>query len=1064
MHPPITIRPYSHLEALLGALSQEWQARPSEPVLTPVVVPSVAFTDYLSLYISQKYGVCMGFEFLTPQKFLSRALNQKENPWDKQHLCWHILSHIKTYAPHLGVENTTSRDRFAMANLLADQFENYGHIRPEIIHSWNQGEIYCIPKKTASEHEKSNEAWQRELWLELKKDIPVSHPALDFETLRYDPAFTKNLLLKFPKILLIGSGALDPLLVEALALFAEAGSEVQIHLVLPSLEYLGDLKSTKSLPDSDQDPETLAVTGRHPLLESMSRHAVGTFLLLGKLDEQYTHWPEANSPQPAATSLLTQLQSDIRAVRSPSAFPTSAPPDLSIRVHSCFGPRREMETLRDELLRAFQDIPDLKPDEVHIVTPSLEIYQPFVSAILQQGTPSLPVQLTELPIFEENTIIDTLLFFLELVQSGRFECSRLRELLQMPAVQEALDIIDDERNQERVLDWLMQSGLTQGLGESSTEPGTWQFSRDRLVAARWMGTDTSACYPDATFILPIADQLASDLDLRDRFLKWFSALETTCRTWQVETTPADWGTRLLDACKHLLDEKNLSKVLPHIATLQAAPSTETLDAGAIFDWLTVASNEAGKRGKLSGSMTFGRFKQLQNLPCRVLAMVGMQSDAFPGKNHSPAWDLLQIAPHAWDRNTRIDDRQLFLDAILSPTDRLIITAPTQNVRSGITEPFSPCVDELLRVTTQMGAIKDTLVVKHRLQPFCSDYYTAPSALPTSFDEKAKATVTELMEVATSGGSTQPFSGSAEKITPSTSTTSDLREISIAQLVAFWKEPAKAFMRVQGVRISQDAMEETALDRAPLSLDSLQAWNVKDAILKETLQPSPSLPQTQALLGANRGLPPADLGNQIWESNRKLSEPVGAAIQALHPAKIEVEVEVPDCKIRIVGKLKTTESKKLLSYRTGEFKKAKHYLEAWIQAVVAAASLPEPMPSLILDETNPSLGQELAPIAHEDAENILKDLIVGFLEGETAPLAYSPEASDVYAKNVDDPNAMNKVSADWNKEANFHSSAGEGHTAAAKLAWRDQEVFADPAPWIRWGDAIAKPLRTWAFTK
>src|SRR4029077_5619533 len=140
--------------------------------------------------------------------------------------------------------------------------------------------------------------------------------------------------------------------------------------LLPSMEFLGDLRTRQTPLVVDQDPETIVSGASHPLLESMGRHAVGTFLLLGQLDEQYTSWPDAGGYAPAEGNLLQRLQGDIRSLKRPERAAHSAA-DVSIRIHSFFGARREMEILKDEILRAFRDLPDLRPEEIHIVTPSL---------------------------------------------------------------------------------------------------------------------------------------------------------------------------------------------------------------------------------------------------------------------------------------------------------------------------------------------------------------------------------------------------------------------------------------------------------------------------------------------------------------------------------------------------------------------------------------------------------------------------------------------------------------------------------------------------------------------
>ena len=1067
----VPIFPHASLDSLMEGLSGEWSARREGPLPVPVVVPSLPFSDCLQLRIARERGVCMGFDFLMPQDFISRALGQREILWSRRHLCWRILPHVGTCAAELGVENPSPRDRFAIAGLLADRFDQYGHFRPEIIRRWAAGKSAL--KSTASSREKTAETWQRKLWRTVNDEISLPHPVLELERQKVDKASRDKLRKAFPKLLVLGTGSVDPLLVEVIGLLAEVGGDVRIHVVLPSLGYLGDLKKRGALPPEDNDPESIEVAGGHPLLESMGRHAIGSFLLLGKLDEQYTRWPEPDASEKSGGSLLSRLQSDIRSVREPAALEPEEN-DISLRVHSCFGPRREMEVLRDEVLRAFRDIPDLKPEEVHIVTPSLETYAPLVAAVFEQG--GIPVRLTGLPRSGRDPVIGGVLALLEMALGGRFEASWIMELLRMRPVQEALGIADDEKSLERVCDGIRQSGLTQGLG--GEEPGTWGFSRDRLIAGRWFGPGDPAKYPDGKFLLPVAGQLGGDSELFGRFIAWHSRLEATFLEWRRDATPARWGERLRGACEELLsgNEEARLAILPHLAFLQALECPEQTDAGAILDWLDAESGESGLRGNVSGRITFGGFKQLQNIPCRVLAMVGMQEGPFPGQSRVPAWDLLKSDPLVWDRNPRVDDRQLFLDAILTPRDRLVITAANRNVRSGKDEPFSSCVDELLRVAGEMGAPQSGLIVRHRLQPFAPEYFDGSQTLPPSFDPQHA----EAAKILVAGNRLPgiPFStgredGAVEK------TGQPLRDISPRQLVDFWKEPAKAFFKALGIAIPQGEEDEEILDRAPLSLNGLQAWKIKNAIVEEmvgaatTPEPAGSaqtagrdtpglMEHAGAQLRADRGLPPGSLGDRCWQAGRELGEPLGEGVKKHLGGEMAVDLELAG--VRITGSLLTADGgKDLLVYRAGKFQDARHYLEPWIHAVIAAAA-GRAMPLRLLDESGPDEGRKFPAIDRRVATTALANLVRGFLAGQQSPLAYGALTSDVYAKCLaktgDQDIALAAAAEAWAKEAWRDLPAGEGLSPAARIAWRDTDPFDEPGPWIEWAENIAVPLRDW----
>lgn len=1094
MQPP-SIHPHPNLATLLEELVEALESvRAQDTTITglkpfPVIVPSLQFTDWLQVAIAKRQGLCMGLDFMMPQAFIERALalsarrdERSENPWSRRNLTWRLLPHIKDYADELGVADTSSRDRLALAGLLADQFDQYGHFRPEVIDKWDKAKP--ASKSDWNKTDKENEVWQRKLWRQMQSEIqssetPQPHPALLLDDLAGDEDFLKALKGAFPRLFVVGTGALDPLLVRVLQLLGKASCEVQAHLALPSLGYLGELR--RSPPASEQDPEELEMRDGHPLLVSMGRHAVGSFLLLGELDENYTHWPETAAPVETAppASLLGCLQADIRQLREPGRSYVVPENDLSLRVHSCYGPRREMEVLRDELLRAFSEIKDLKPEEVIVVTASLETYAPLVAAVLDQSQ-AIPVRLTELPPSEKDPMAAGLLALLEMA-GGHHEASALLELLHLRAVRDCLGIPDDSAGLERLRDWVDQSGLTRGLGDegdpSSPATGSWRFARDRMIAGEWFGPEAAARYPKEDYVVPVAEDLGGDVDLKEAFLQWHWQLSLTLREWGGEATPADWSRRLREACDQLLsrpdDEEARLEVQYALNYLAQLDCKELVEAAAVFDWLQAECAESGRRTPVSGRITFGRFKQLQNIPCRVLAMVGMQDGAFPRQNRIPAWDLLHVEPRAWDRNARIDDRQLFLDAVLNPTDRLIITASTRNVRSGKSEPFSACVDELLRVAQATSRDDVKLVVKHRLQPFAAGYFGSgpeKESLPHSFDSNS-------LRIALSfpAGEAQAMTGVPfwNPDSPAAGqTTLEKLEISLEQLVNFWKDPAKSFLRAQGIALAFQEGDDAALDRTPLALDGLQKWAVKAAIVEGIAGDEPSLEYTKARMQADRGLPGAELGNLTWNSLHLIAEPLGRKIREMktEPLLVDLSVDATGPPVRINGNIlrgKLEGNAGLLAWRVGEFKGAKDYLQAWIHAIVAACA-GESFQTYILDEESPDSPALLVKYDPPEAKALLGHLIEGFVQGQSHPICYAPETSDAYANAVEewgdapDATALEKASDEWNREPDkFRSSGGEGFSPAAKIAWRDQDPFAQhQRAWHQWARNVARPLRAW----
>ena len=62
-----------------------------------------------------------------------------------------------------------------------------------------------------------------------------------------------------------------------------------------------------------------------------------------------------------------------KAVRSPTD-------DRSVQVHSCHGPARQVDVLREVLLGLLQDDPTLEPRDILVMCPDIETYAPLIVA------------------------------------------------------------------------------------------------------------------------------------------------------------------------------------------------------------------------------------------------------------------------------------------------------------------------------------------------------------------------------------------------------------------------------------------------------------------------------------------------------------------------------------------------------------------------------------------------------------------------------------------------------------------------------------------------------------
>ena len=347
-----------------------------------------------------------------------------------------------------------------------------------------------------------------------------------------------------------------------------------------------------------------------------------------------------------------------------------------------------------------------------------------------------------------------------------------------------------------------------------------------------------------------------------------------------------------------------------------------------------------------------------------------------------------------------------------------------------------------------------------------EYFTPGADLPPSFDAAAARITADITEANVQAPT--PFCS-----TPPAATPLSAEPLTLTQLMAFWKNPARAYLKALQIENRDDEADDAALDDPPLHLDGLQAYAVRAAALTNHLSTNGSAVAGAASsrLSADRALPPGELGVLTWEWHDREIAPLA---DALKPLLKHVQTTTIDFTLnggtRLTGELQlaAVDSAEpwVLLYRPSNYaENQKYQLEAFISTAAATVQLGRPVFARVigLDFTTP---KDLPVLSLEDANHLLDVMVLGYHAGLERPLSYAPGVSDKLAKallnDVEQEIALQQAIDEWSREAFDDKPAGEGLASAAALAWRDCEPFAPPhdQQWIRWARAIAAPMAQW----
>jgi exodeoxyribonuclease V gamma subunit len=350
-----------------------------------VMVPARGVERWLSQRLSHvlgrgagEDGVCAGVSFRSPASLIAEVTGTRDHdPWSPDAMTWPLLEVIDTHldepwchtlAVHLGrfvadeEKELRQGRRYAVTRRLAGLFASYARQRPGLLADWLAGDNGDLADDLA---------WQPELWKRLVDVMGVDPPHLRHATtvaqLRQSPCELPARLSLFGHTRL---PATDIELLEAL------GTHHELHLWLPhpSAQAWAALADLRGIVPR-RDDESHRRIG-HPLLATLGRD-------LRELQRSIPAAPACDESLSGADhpdTLLGWLQSDIAANAVRAHGRILAAGDRSVQVHSCHGPARQVDVLREVLLGLLADDETLEPRDILVMCPDIETYAPLIAA------------------------------------------------------------------------------------------------------------------------------------------------------------------------------------------------------------------------------------------------------------------------------------------------------------------------------------------------------------------------------------------------------------------------------------------------------------------------------------------------------------------------------------------------------------------------------------------------------------------------------------------------------------------------------------------------------------
>ena len=748
--------------------------------------------------------------------------------------------------------------------------------------------------------------------------------------------------------------------------------------------------------------------------------------------------------KPDADTMLGQLQADILDLNIRDEKTDFS--DASIQVHCCHSPLREMEVLKDLILDLLSNDPSLTPQDILVMNPDIEAYAPVIQAVF--GTPGEDAVPYSISDRKPTKAAETIRLFLELLAFGqhRFEASRVCALLEAPPVRQRLNL--DASDTQRVLDWVRASGVRWGLdrnfrrnaGLGDFGQNTWEGGLSRL----YLGYMTGAAAPLGG-IAPLALRGSAEQELLGRVTAWIDELATLWSRLHHTRTPSDWRDCLLwildaffpqdrDQAEHLLAiRRTVTDLTGEMGDFEADSRTMLYLIRKRLD------ESGGESGFLASGLTFCGLKPMRSIPFRVICLTGLTCTAFPRQDTPPGFDLMAARPRPGDRSLREDDRYLFLESIISARDNLILTYPGLSQSDNHEAPPSVLVSELLDFLDKGGSVdgqkpSEAIVIKHKLQAFHPDYFSAGSRLFSYSAQNRDAALALFAEHRT------------RQFFPETDAPEDAQaeqdiEIDIEELTRFLTHPCRHLLRA--LRIDPGRGEDDFLDEEPLAAPTgLEAYGPLQDLLRTALdEPAANL---EGLLLAWQLLPPGQAGTdasrKLCSQIRALADQARAVIGDEKATPLNLNLQLG--RVTLTGRL-DLHGDRIVTCRPAKTKSS-DMLRLWVRHLAASATGHAAQSMHIgTDECFP------APEA-PDARNLLAGLLRLYAQGMRAPIPLFPRTSLAFAearftgrKPKERPEALMQAMRQWEGGYMVNPERDDPHLAF---------LFRDAAPdWERFAD-------------
>jgi exodeoxyribonuclease V gamma subunit len=1025
-----------------------------------ILVQSPGMAQWLKIQIAEHLGIAANIDFPLPSSFIWQLYRQhlsdlpEQSAFTKANMAWKLMAILPGLLPQTqfsSIQNYLAQPNalktYQLCQKIADVYDQYLVYRPEWILAWESG-IDSTDELDVSDH-----PWQPILWRALCEysqglGEPSYHRANLHQSLLNGLNQQKNNEEnKSTPLFVFGISAMPVQQLEVLVALAQQ-REVIIFWFNPCQHYWGDVVDSRTqakveLRELDNESSNLSsdyLDVGNPLLASWGKLGRDyQDMLLNQEIQQQDGFVE-DEP----SSLLEHIQSEVLNLQHRGAHEslsarellsnglehpkiTITSEDQSLQVHACHSKVRELEILHDQLLILFDKHPSWQTGDVIVMMPDVASYAPFIEGVFASVESKLhiPYAISDRNVAEASPILSSFIQLMALHQS-RLGFSDIMAICEVPAVQAKFDI--SGREFEILQHWLADSGVRWGWDEQdktrlnlpAERQNTWLFGLERMLAGYAMHGGQLYQNENA-FIAPYGDiegQQAIALGKFYMLSKVLLKVVAFCYLTDSIEAKVRSALSIVDLL-YLPNDQELSvlnELRQGIESLRAHQHQypQDIEHDIFLQELKQNLNESGVGQRfLAGYVNFCTLMPMRSIPFKAVCILGINDLDYPRQMLPIGFDLMSSSMvRKGDRSRRLDDRYLFLEAILSARECLYFSYQGFSAKDNSPQSPSILLSELLEYCQQCFCLEGQHVLdyqqteqnllkhiecNHPLQPFSKEYFQQDSHLSSYQSRWLRLIKQQELE------QHSPKAFMPEALGQRAEEESEPFELALSELVAFFNNPAKAFFNNRW-QARFPMFGDAVVDEEPFTFNALDKYQLNDRLISDE-----GKQDWQAQLKAEGKLPIGNTGEFSFKALQQQSAKIVQDIESLNGGRRakRLNITVTVGQWALSGSIDGIYGKKLLMWRAGRIR-AKDRINLYLSYLCLAAS--QDGGKTDVDGASFIGSDGVFNIVTLDQDNALKyleDFVNLYQKGQSQCLHFYPESAWKWVKTSHTQQTLNE---------------------------------------------------------